>query len=448
VSSVPVRLEVDGRLIDTRPVTIDPSASGSVTFPPFTVSESSMRGTLRAGTDAMPKDNAFHFALSPSRPISVLVVQADGADASPSLFLTTALSVGTAPAFKVDVVPVSRVTPSTLERRMIIVLNDATSIPSTIDDLLKRYVEQGGGLWIALGEHAPWASGTSALLPGRLGAPVDRTVGRGGRLGFLDYSHPIFELFKQPHSGDFTVAPFARYRSLDVDPADHVLARFDDGAAALVERRLGSGRIVAFTSTLGDEWNDFGKTAVFVPFVLQVARYLSHYDEPNAWYAVGRLLDVSTPLEAVVREGGAADPKAQVRKPSGVVLTPSGQQLTIGEGGTPSIELGEQGFYTVRMQGTAERRPFAVAVNLDPAESDLTPLEPREFVATATGRAAVTATGQSLEHPALTPEDLEKKQTVWWFLLVGGVLALLTEAVLSNRLSRRFGVGLLQTAKR
>jgi hypothetical protein len=87
-------------------------------------------------------------------------------------------------------------------------------------------------------------------------------------------------------------------------------------------------------------------------------------------------------------------------------------------------------------------------VNLDPAESDLTPLEPREFVAAATGRAAVTAAGQSLEHPDLTPEDMEKKQTIWWYLLVGGVLALLTEAVLSNRLSRKFGAGLLQTGRR
>jgi hypothetical protein len=281
-----------------------------------------------------------------------------------------------------------------------------------------------------------------------VGDPIDRTVGRGGTLGYLDYSHPIFELFKQPHSGDFTVARFSRYRKFDLDPADRVLARFDDGAVAMAERRLGSGRIVVFTSSLDDSWNDFGKKPVFVPFVLQLTRYLSHYDEPNAWYAVGRMLDVATPLEAIVREGTSGDPKAPIRKPSGVVMTPSGQQVTLGEGGAPSVQLDEQGFYSVRMQGTSERRPFSAAVNLDPAESDLTPLEPREFVASATGRAAVTASGQSLEHPDLTPEDMEKKQTIWWYLLVGGVLALFTEAVLSNRLSRKFGAGLLQFGRR
>ena len=75
------------------------------------------------------------------------------------------------------------------------------------------------------------------------------------------------------------------------------------------------------------------------------------------------------------------------------------------------------------MQGVTERRPFAVAVNLDPAESDLTPLAPQEFVAMATGSAAATATGESLERPDLTPADIEKKQTVWWFLLFAGAAA-------------------------
>ena len=49
----------------------------------------------------------------------------------------------------------------------------------------------------------------------------------------------------------------------------------------------------------------------------------------------------------------------------------------------------------------------------------------------------MTPTGQSLEHPDLTPEDMEKKQSIWWFLLVAGVAMLLAEAVLANRLSKR-----------
>jgi hypothetical protein len=96
------------------------------------------------------------------------------------------------------------------------------------------------------------------------------------------------------------------------------------------------------------------------------------------------------------------------------------------------------------MQGTGDKRPFQVAVDLDNAESDLSALQPAEFAKAVTGRGAVTPGGQSLEHPDLTPEDIEKKQSIWWFLLIGGVLALLGEGALSNRLSQRFGTGFLQ----
>src|SRR4029453_11063109 len=118
-----------------------------------------------------------------------------------------------------------------------------------------------------------------------------------------------------------------------------------------------------------------------------------------------------------------------------------------GEGGSPSIELAEQGFYSIRMQGTGERRPYEVAVNLDPAESDLSPLSPPDFLGSATGRGGGTPPGQSLERPEMTAADMEKKQSVWWFLLVAGALMLLAEAVLANRLSRGFGAGLLQAEK-
>ena len=73
MTALPVKLEIDGRVVDTRPVTIDANASGSVTFAQVTASAAGMKGTVRAGTDALAINNDFHFVLSPSRPVSVLV---------------------------------------------------------------------------------------------------------------------------------------------------------------------------------------------------------------------------------------------------------------------------------------------------------------------------------------------------------------------------------------
>jgi hypothetical protein len=437
-TKIPVKLEIDGRLIGTREVTVGPNASGSVTFEPETVAEANMRGMVRAGTDALPANNVFNFVLTPSRPLSVLVIQGEGSGANTSMFLSTALAIGVAPPFKADVQVPSRVTPALLENRSVIVLNDATSLSTSTAEQLSRFVNQGGGLLVALGERNAFA-GEAPLLPGKVGSPVDRSRSTGGTLGYLDSSHPVFEPFKEARNGNFTAARFFQYRTLTPGPTDRVLARFDDGAVAMAERRVGSGRVIAFTSTLDDSWNDFPQKAMFLPLVHGLMRYLGQYEEAAAWHTVGRMLDISAPIGQIVREGRAVGEAGKTRVAAGVVVSPSGEQVTLGAGGVQSIALDEQGFYSVRLQGLADRRPYGVAVNLDSAESDLSALSPQEFLAGATGRAAVAALGQSLENPELTPQDVEKKQSIWWFLLVGAVLALVGEAVLSNRLSKRTG---------
>jgi hypothetical protein len=433
-----VKLEVDGRLIDTRTVAIDSNASASVTFPALTVA-APMRASVRIGDDKLPADNEFHFVLSPSRPVSVLIIQADGS--SSSFYLATALGIGSSPPFKSDVLTPSRVTPASFEKRSVVILSDTMPLGTQADEALNRFVTQGGGLFVVLGERTPW-NGASPLLPGKLGPPLERLRGGGSTLGFLDHSHPIFDDFRDPKNGNFSNVRFFKSRGLAPEPTDKVLARFDDGAAAMVERVVGSGRVIAFASTLDKSWNDFPTKHLFLPLVHETISYLGQYQEPEAWYTVGRTLDVSVPIAAIVREGAAGDTGSAARKPSGVVMSPSGAQVTIGEGGAQAVELAEQGFYSVRLQGLGERRPFQVAVNLDPAESDLSSLPPTEFVATATGRAAVTSAGQSLENPELTPADIEKKQSVWWYLFALGATLLLVEAVLANRLSKRFGFGL------
>jgi hypothetical protein len=441
VDNLAVTLTLDGRTVETKSVSIGPNASGSVTFAPVTASSPGIRATIKAGSDLLPIDNTFHFALTPSRPVSVLIVQGEGAPRDSSLYVTTALSIGTSPPFRSELVSTARLTPDHLLRRSVIILNDSTPLSTQADEALRRFVEQGGGLLSVLGERSPWSGADTPLLAGTLGPPVDRLRrGSAGTLGFLDYSHPIFDEFKDPRNGNFSNVRFFTYRSLSPMDGDRVLARFDDGAAAMVERKVGNGRVIAFTSKMDTEWNDFARGALFLPLLQETIRYLAQYEEPVAWYTVGRMLDISVPLGALVREGSIGESGGS--KTTAVVVSPTGEQATLGEGGSPSIELAEQGFYSVRLQGSGERRPFEVAVNIDPAESDLSSLPPAEFVATATGRAAVSASGQSLERPDLTPADMEKKQSLWWFIFLAGVIALLVEAVLANRLSGRFNPNL------
>ena len=81
MKTIPVTLAIDGHDIQTQMITASPHASSSVAFTPFTLAEPNVRGTVRAGTDAMPADNTFNFVLAPSAPVSLLVIDS-GARAS------------------------------------------------------------------------------------------------------------------------------------------------------------------------------------------------------------------------------------------------------------------------------------------------------------------------------------------------------------------------------
>jgi Mg-chelatase subunit ChlD len=448
MTGVDATLSIDGRDIQTLPVTIAAHASTAVAFAPFTLAESNVRGSVRAGHDPMPADNTFNFVLAPSAPVSILMIDNGGPGDASNLYLSKALSIGTAPAFRVDVVPAARVTPAAFDGRAVVILNDAPFPSAAGNGVLARFVERGGGLLVAFGEHSAWPSAGADLLPGALGAVTDPANGRGGAIGFIDYSHPIFEIFRAPRSGDFSSAHIFRYRSLASGPGARVLARFDDGAVAAAERRVGAGRVIAWTSTLDDSWSDLAVKPVYLPLVHQLVRYLAHYEQPVSWQTVGQVLDLPAGTK------GSGDR---------VVVTPSAQRVRQAAGTPAVIELSEQGIYEIRgdvvlgaevpgagvrgagvpgagvqgataQNGHASNRPRAIAVNLDPAESDLTPLDPRELTAAVTGHATPIA-AQPLP-PDATREDAEKRQALWWDLLVVGALLLAAETVIANRLSR------------
>ena len=430
VSDLDVALEIDGREVESQPVSLEANASATVTFAPFTLSDRYTRGTVRAAADGLPRDDAFHFVVSPGQVVSVLIIEGPSA----AFYLGRALAIGSPPDFRPEVMSVEQVVPADLEGRSIIVLNDVRPPRGGVWRRLRPFVENGGGLLLVLGERSTWRAEGRDLLPGSLGAPANLSGTRGGTLGYIDYSHPVFELFSAPRSGDLSAARFFRYRTLEAAESHRVLARFSDGSVALAERRVGLGKVLVWASTLDSFWNDLALKPVFLPFVHQVAKYLADYTESVPWFTVGQVLELSrqtatpddTSEATILPAEGAAER---------VALAPSGERIALTVGDRPGfLELKEQGFYEIRSPGAEEDRPLTVAVNLDLTESELTALDSEELVAAVTGRAG--GDEPSVDVAELSPEDLERRQSLWWYLLVGGLLLLATETAISNRLSR------------
>ena len=424
VDDLRVSLELNGRELETLPVTVGPNGSATLTFAPFTLEATAMPISVRAEADALPYDDVFHFTVAPGDIVPVLVVGAPGA-AESNLYLRRALAIGSSPAFGATVRSVDQVTSADVAAAGVVILNDVGLPGGQIGAAITRFVETGGGLWVVLGENIRWPGDDLALLPGSFDAPADRD-GRGGALGFVDYSHPVFEVFSSPRSGDLTAPRFYRYRPLDTRPETAVLARFDNGAAAMAEHTVGAGRVLIWTSTIHTFWNDFARKETFLPFVHKVVGYLAEYSQPTPYLTAGQVLDLAQypGAEGLDIAGGTL-----------VARDPSEDRVTVGgDGRAGFIELAEQGFYEIRDTDAADTEPVRVAVNVDLTESNLERVDPQELVAAVTGRAAGDRSVTTERE--LQPQDLERRQTLWWYLMIGAFGFLAAETVVSNRLSR------------
>ncbi len=424
VTRATLALEIDGNTIQSLATDVAPGGSSSVSFSPFTVASRNMRGTVRLPADRLLRDNTFHFVVSPAEPVHAVVVSRGGAERG-ALYLSRALAIGESPRVELSARTPTTVTDADLRQASVVLLNDI-QVPDDLADRLTRFVAAGGGLFVAAGPQATWPARVAATLPGLPGDPIDRTTTTPSRLGGLEYSHPVFELFRAPRTGDFSAARFYAYRGVR-QPTGQVLARFDDGTPALMDgkdRTAGAGRVLLWTSTLDLEWNDLAVKPVFLPFIHTVTKYLADFTDAPASLTVGQV--IPAPRKTLGR-GGAAT------RGGTIAVAPSGARVSV-ETEDGALELAEQGFYDVRTQGAGADAATTLASNVDLTESDLAPIDPRELAAAVAGRAAGGLGGLGNARPS--DEAQAQAQRLWWYLLVAGGLLLAAETLLSNRLSQ------------
>ena len=101
--------------------------------------------------------------------------------------------------------------------------------------------------------------------------------------------------------------------------------------------------MLLWTSSLDLQGNDLPLKAVFLPFVHRMVTTLASYTERPSWLTVGDVLEAGR---------AAPVPGASRQVQPRVVLTPSGERVTLDGEGPDVLELTEQGFYEGTRPGT------------------------------------------------------------------------------------------------
>lgn len=419
---VVVTLALGGERVREQRATVPAGGAALVRFDDLPATERTVRGRVHvASGDRLARDDAYHFMLRPPSPVRVLLVEDPRATTDEMVFLRRALAIGRRPPFDVARRQ-GAIRATDLADRDVVILNDVA--PRGDVAALRRFVEAGGGLLVVAG---PRGAGESALLRGvlrgDLGDVVDRLGGSGGTLTITSYDHPVFAPFRAPRSGDFSSLRILRYRRLAPDSQAAVLARFDDGSPALVEGRVGEGRVAVWASDFQNRWSDLPVRPVFLPLVHRSTLHLAAYGEPRPAYTAGTSLDLSALPEAEALVTGVADDELVVEAPSG--------ERTALQPDERIVSLGETGFYAIRPVAGRATAALDIAVNPALEESNLAALDRAELEAAVRplNDAPPTTAGVAV---SLSQADRERRQGIWWYLLIAVTLLLVAEGVTAH----------------
>jgi hypothetical protein len=436
VSGLPVSLELSGRAVATRPVDIGPRGAATVTFENVPLPEGQSRGRLSIPGDDLEIDDQLRFMATAEPGLEVLILEGARGRTDRSLFVERALAIGDEPRVRPVRRPANQLDAAWLATASAVILNDANLTDAGRATRLADWVRGGGALFVALGANSDpsqWAGPAASLLGGRVGRVEDRTGSGGSRVSWLDYDHPIFELFATPRSGDFSEARFFRFRAFEPGEQATVLARFEGGEPALVEHAVGEGRVLVWMSTLDRFWNDLALQPVFLPFLHRSVLHATRYREPRRWVSTGGVLE----LGSLVGGGSAAGAELALQK-EWVLVNPAGDRSPIEiEDGPTWIEFDRAGFYQIEeLDSNAD--PVVIAVNVALPESDLAPVAPERIsssVVGAGGQNAGTAAGTATA--GFSGSEEPARRELWWFLLLAAALVLIAESLIANRWTRR-----------
>jgi hypothetical protein len=403
-AQVPVRLEIEGRLAAAETVTVQPGSGASVRFPSLRRPERPRAARVVIPADAFAADDVHHFVFAAPQSIGVLLASRGDAAGGDGFYLRQALAVAEAPRLEPLARPVTALRDADLGAARVVVLHDAPFPSGLAGDHLLDWVARGNGLFIALGANGTLPRVLRDSL-GNAGAVTER--GNGAGLVPSDPQHPLFARWDLAPGEALSGVRAWRYRRLDAPSG--VIARFDDGAAALVGARYGQGRVLVWTGDLANRWNDLPVQPVFVPLLVNAVRWLAGWTpQPPAW-SVGTTADLSLLV-------GSAGPF--------VVERPGGTRQALGD--ASHLGLSGAGTWTIRRQGSREPL-LLVAANTPPSESDPARVNPAGAVQPgAPVAAAEAASGE--------PEERGRGQRLWWFALAAVLALVAAESAVASRL--------------
>ena len=396
------------------------------------------------GSDDLDADNVRAFTVAVGPPAQVIVAAPDPA-ARTGLFVAQAIAPAGLgqPRFDLKTVTIDQLDDASWADARGIVLVDPPPLPPRTWEALENWVAEGRGLVAWLGPRAgtPEAFNSDAaesLLGGRI-VRVWRSAAADNYIAPAALDHPILAAFRRVGDAvpwqdfpvtrhwEFAAGPAAEEGAAAAEPPATVVAAYRDGLPAVLEHRVGRGRVVIVTTPVSqagddpDAWNMLATGFEPWPFVMLANETLLHAIDTAADRNV--VAGVPAVLQIDRRDVAAAF----VKSPAGDEFPAAVDQKR----GTITVTATQQpGNYAVRAGGEANGVAVGFSANLAPAATDFSRVS-AEDLAAAIGPGARLARS---EEELVRDVNLERIGTeLYGWVILLAALAMAGDWIVANR---------------
>ncbi len=395
-----VNIEEDG--VGRPPIRFDRVASGRVETQKFQVNFSTAGEhvvSVRLDPDTVSADNQRQLVLKLPLSNAALVVDG-GEEPLDAFFLSSVFAPGGAVRTGVDV-QVER--PSWLNNNALgkfsaVYLCNVERLDPPAIESLEKYIADGGGVAFFLGDRCRTDFYNTRLyrdgagcFPLPLVAATPLLVDRLDKSADIDVvlsDHPVFRVFSGERNSFLNLVNIERFIAApktwqpQPDSTTRVIARLRNGSPLAVERRLGEGLVLAFTTTASPLWNNWARGNPSYPVtLLELQSYLMHAKSATVDRLTGSPIAQSLPLDKYQRRARFVPPQGSATGPESKDLRESAGQLLADFSDTSTA-----GVYELQLTDTtdqSESRRFAL--NVDPREGDLALLDGTELASRLPG---------------------------------------------------------------
>jgi hypothetical protein len=369
--------------------------------------------------DNLPSDDRYYFVLPVYQMPRVLIVEEGiGPERARSgFYLRMAMTAGAAGA------PIKTVAPTELDELPIepfsaVFLAGLANISDRSAVRLDRYLESGGTVVLFPSNEMDLAAvARLEFLPAKPEKIVELPIGRLPARA-IEPQHPLFTNSWDANT-PFPALPQRKMAEWKLNANGRVLLTLGDNLPFIIYGDRGTGRVLIVNASPDRAWGDFPLTPAFLPLIQQI----------------GRLSMARTGREGNIFVGDAVPaPLSLPRDQALSIKNPKGDVAPVPPGAALLERAELAGFYEVSSATEGVLHQFAV--NIDPRETNLTPITEDALTAIIPHERVI-----GMEALRLWLAQSRGLAPLWPLLLVLALLVFVGESIYANRLASKRAQG-------